>query len=112
MPLVVIDSYKFVTCWIIPTKQDYSSRTIRPKIHKLLGKFFSPLPELKKHSISSNFTIESTNWLKIYESLNIDLSVNEVSWLQPGELNARKNLQQFINTNLKLYAAQKNDSTT
>lgn len=111
VPIIVVDTHNVVPCWIASSKQEYSARTIRPKIHKLLDDYFNPLPLIRKHEISLKASIEQTNWSKLYDGLKIDHSVEEVSFLKPGEREAHKILQQFIENKLDSYAELKTDPT-
>ena len=111
IPVVQVDTHNIIPCWIASPKQEYSARTIRPKIHKLLDDYFTPLPKIKEHSYQINNSIDSINWKKEYDSLKIDKKVKKVAWIKPGEIEANKILQNFIATKLQYYKEQKNDPT-
>ena len=111
IPIIVVDTHNVVPCWIASSKQEYSARTIRPKIHKLLDDYFTPLPQIKIHEISLKVSIEENNWKKLYDGLKIDQSVKEVTFLKSGEREAYKTLHNFIENRLDSYATLKNDPT-
>ena len=111
IPIIVCDTHNIIPCWIASNKQEYSARTIRPKIHKLLGEFFTPLPTINALKYISAEALDEINWNKILEQLSIDKSVNKVTWLNSGEIEARKVLDEFINKKLVQYSSLKNDPT-
>lgn len=111
IPIEVVDNHNIVPCWLASSKQEYSARTIRPKIHKLLEEFFTPLPEVKVHPIDGLSATDTINWKKEYNNLKIDNSVKIVNWIKPGEKEAENILQIFINNKIKDYSGLKNDPT-
>ena len=100
IPIIVVDTHNVVPCWIASSKQEYSARTIRPKIHKLLDDYFTPLPQIKIHEISLKVSIEENNWKKLYDGLKIDQSVKEVTFLKSGEREAYKTHHNYIENRL------------
>ena len=111
IPFIIVDTHNIIPCWITSSKQEYSARTIRPKIHKLLDDYFAPLPELKIHPYSISSSIDGINWKTILDNLSIDTSVKEITWIKSGENEANKMLQNFIETKLESYNDLKNDPT-
>lgn len=111
IPVIQVDTHNIIPCWIASPKQEYSARTLRPKIHKLLDDYFSPLPDLKEHPYDLTDAIGPITWDKEYKKLQIDKSVKAVSWIKSGEQEARTMLQNFITNKLDQYADHKNDPT-
>ncbi len=103
-----VDAHNIVPCWVASQKQEYSARTIRPKINKLLHEFIDEFPALKHQNILSE-KMHENNWEKLIKTLKVDLSVPEVSWITPGEKSAREALRRFISDKLESYAEDRND---
>lgn len=111
IPIIIVDTHNIVPCWIASLKQEFSARTIRPKLNKLLDEYFTALPQIKKHQYQSNNSIDPINWEKMLEGLELDASVKKVTWIKSGETEAHLILSNFIEKRLPLYKEQKNDPT-
>lgn len=44
-----VDAHNVVPCWVASDKLEYSARTIRNKITKLLNEFLTEIPLVDKH---------------------------------------------------------------
>lgn len=79
IPLLQVDAHNVIPVWHTSQKQEYSARTIRPKIHKSLDTFLQPFPELEPNSndvaveLPRLFDVESE-----LSQLEIDKTVLEV----------------------------------
>lgn len=104
-----VDAHNIVPCLIASNKQEYAAYSLRPKIHKLLPEFLDEYPQLKR--LRYNFSKNKIDWENLESSLNIDKSIKEVHWLLPGENEAIKILDKFIEEKLQFYADKKNDPT-
>jgi deoxyribodipyrimidine photo-lyase len=104
-----VDTHNIVPCWIASPKQEFAARTIRPKIHKLLGKYLVDFPKLLQHPISTS--LPKNNWKEIRKSVQVDTSVPSITWIKPGEKAALAVLEHFAATKLASYAAERNDPT-
>ena len=111
IPFYEVDTHNIVPCWVSSPKQEYGAYTIRPKIRKLLPEFLDEFPKVAKQNAPTPYLSRDGNikWNELREKLNIDFSVKEVDWIQPGEENAKKMLQKFINQKLYRYDEQRND---
>ncbi|MEI6758383.1 MAG: deoxyribodipyrimidine photo-lyase [Chlorobium sp.] len=107
VPLYEVDAHNIVPCWIASVKQEYSARTLRPKINALLGEFLTDFPELEPLALSSEQ--QPVDWNDLFRNLKADASVPPVEWLKPGEKAAQTNLESFLQKKLASYAAQRND---
>jgi deoxyribodipyrimidine photo-lyase len=99
---------------IVPTrllaKEHYAARTIRPKIHDLLPKFFSPVPNPRakvawKNTLNLSSSIPNDSLL---DRFSIDRSVAPVASFIGGAEQARKKLKAFVRSGLRGYATNRN----
>jgi deoxyribodipyrimidine photo-lyase len=104
-----VDAHNIVPCWITSSKQEFAARTIRPKLHKLLPEFLEEFPRISKHSYSYAGKIPVIAWDTILNDTNIDHSVPEIDFAQPGYSAGMKALQRFIDEKLPDYAEGRND---
>ena len=107
VPLYEVDAHNIVPCWIASGKQEYSARTLRPKINALLGEFLTDFPELEP--LASPSEQQPVNWNDLYRNLKADPDVPPVEWLKPGEKAAATTLERFLQSRLASYATQRND---
>jgi deoxyribodipyrimidine photo-lyase len=109
IPLYEVDAHNIVPCWITSSKQEYSARTLRPKLHRLLPEFLKDFPSLKKHPYNWKEEISIIDWGKSLKTLDIDFTIQEVEWIKPGEKAAYRTMQKFFKNKLLLYDKQRND---
>jgi len=109
IPFLEVDAHNIVPCWLASVKQEYAAYTIRPKIHRALEEFLTPIPSLRKHSIPAGDRGTNLDIPKLLDSLSLDRGVPPVDWLQPGEKAARKLLQHFLSEKLGHYDQDRND---
>jgi len=109
IPLLEVDAHNIVPCRVASPKQEYGAYTIRPKLKRLLPRFLTEFPALKRHPFSWQGTTEPVDWAAARKSLKVKLAVPEVSWLLPGEKAARQALRSFIERRLPRYAEDRND---
>ncbi len=104
----VIDAHNIVPCWEASGKQEYSARTIRPKIQTRLDEFMDDFPQLKKHpycgASASEFEPET-----IIKNLRVDNSIPPVDWLKPGSTAGLEVLDRFLAESLSAYDQLRND---
>ncbi|PVD18297.1 hypothetical protein C0Q70_20846 [Pomacea canaliculata] len=109
VPFCQVDAHNIVPCWVASPKLEYSARTIRSKIHKVLNEYLTEFPPLIKHPHKSPTMPKSVNWEKAAEFLEVDRTVKEVDWAQPGTTGAYHTLATFCNKRLKFYESDRND---
>ena len=107
VPLYEIDAHNIIPCWIASGKQEYSARTLRPKINTLLGEFLTDFPELEPLSSPSEY--QPVEWSDVYCKVKADKSLPLVEWLKPGERAADACLESFLRNRLASYAEKRND---
>jgi deoxyribodipyrimidine photo-lyase len=108
-PVQEVDAHNIVPCWVASDKQEYAARTFRPRINRLLSKYLTDFPRLRRHPISWGKDSPETDFKRALKSLRVDRSVTEIRHLTPGEEAARDRLLQFVEKRLALYAGQRND---
>ena len=111
VPLIEVDAHNIVPCRIVSPKQEYSARTIRPKINALLHEFLEPFPVLKSHPYHFTSGQAGVTWDALKNTLrpgNVPV-MNTVVEQKPGRNAAFNALESFIEYRLGHYAAQKND---
>lgn len=106
------DTHNVVPVWVTSDKREYAARTIRPKIHKQYAKYLQKFPKLgKQFSSESNKDVELPEFKrKVYEdSLQMDTSVQELGWAQPGTEAALKQAEFFFDNGLKKFDKLRNN---
>ncbi len=107
IPLMEVDGRNIVPARFVSDKHEYSARTIRPKIHRLLFEFLEEFPKISPLNISPP-DVGSTDWNSAYRAINVDRSVMPVE-TESGEVAAHIALEFFIKNKLKDYAEKRND---
>ena len=110
IPFYEVDAHNIVPCLYVSDKIEFAAYTIRPKIHKALIEFMDEFPSLKKMN-NSNLVTDKIDWNKIEKSLLVNREVKEVGWIKPGESEAIKSLQNFLENKFDKYNESRNDPT-
>ncbi len=110
-PVYEVDAHNIVPTWIASDKQEYAAYTFRPKIHRLLPRFLTGFPRLKKHPFPHTTNVAPVDWKKASRSLKVDKDVKPVTNFTPGESAAEGVLTGFLKRKLSGYAEQRNDPT-
>jgi deoxyribodipyrimidine photo-lyase len=93
----------------------YAAYSIRPKIHKLLARYFKPAPPLKvyrpfKLTVEAPHTeVEPELIPALVESCDIDHRVAPALGFRGGRKEARRRLDRFLRSRLRRYAREKNE---
>ncbi|MBD3169950.1 MAG: deoxyribodipyrimidine photo-lyase [candidate division Zixibacteria bacterium] len=109
IPFYEVDAHNIIPCWHLSEKQEYAARTIRPRINKVLDKYLTNFPRIKKQTTGAISVGERIEWEKVYNSLDIDRKIGTVDWIEPGEKNASKEMRYFVKHKLADYASLRND---
>ncbi|MCU7491523.1 MAG: deoxyribodipyrimidine photo-lyase [Ignavibacteria bacterium] len=104
-----VDAHNIVPCWVASTKQEFAAYTFRPKINRHLAEFLEDFPLPVKMPENTFPMQKEIDWSKIEKSLKIDYSVKEADWLTPGEGEALRTLNVFIETKAALYTEERNN---
>jgi deoxyribodipyrimidine photo-lyase len=106
-----VDAHNVVPCWLASPKAEYGAYTLRPKLKRLLPEFLKDFPSLARHPVGWEGEIPGISWERLLTRLDIDTTVPEVTWLSPGERQARAALDHFLEQKLPFYGARRNDPT-
>ena len=106
-----VDAHNIVPCWMASPKQDYAAYTFRPKIHRLLPAFLTPLPKLKTHP--HPFPGRGLDHGPDVDMATAGLSVRPRLATHhactPGEAAARARLRSFVREGLVRYTEDRNN---
>ncbi|MQL99100.1 hypothetical protein Taro_031816 [Colocasia esculenta] len=110
-----VDAHNVVPLWSASGKLEYSARTIRTKIHKLLPEYLVEFPELP--TPTAEWAAEeppAIDWDGlISDVLREGAEVPEMGWCEPGEAAAREVLmgssEGFLTRRLRGYADDRNN---
>lgn len=112
VPFLQVDAHNIVPVWVASDKQEYGARTIRNKINSKLKVFLTEFPPVIQHKIQFQKKSEKkVDWKAAYDSLECDMSIDEVPNLQAGYKAACKQLKEFCGKRLKLFHEKRNDPT-
>jgi deoxyribodipyrimidine photo-lyase len=111
IPFYEVDAHNIVPCLYVSQKEEFAAYTIRPKINKLLPEFLDEFPIIEPVDENDLSNTELINWDKIFNSLNIDRSVEKVNWLEPGESAAVEMLEKFLSEKIDRYDIDRNNPT-
>ncbi|XP_061550120.1 CPD photolyase [Phycodurus eques] len=109
VPLIQVDAHNIVPCWVASPKLEYAARTMRGKLTKLLPEFLTDFPMVEKHPYTATKKANPVEWAKTLASLQVDRTVDEPEWAQPGTMSGMAMLESFIDVRLKLFGTQRND---
>ena len=112
IPFEIVDAHNIVPTWVVSEKQEFAAHTLRRKIHLLLDEFMHPIPKIISHPFfDKKNEYEQFKPNAILKNLRIDNSVQEISWLKPGEQNGIKVLQSFIRDRFDISGELRNNPT-
>ena len=107
-----VDAHNSVPLWVASDKLEYGARTIRTKIHRHLPTYLHEYPPFQAPSSQSQLSLPTAiDWEAVDSSLDIDRTVKQIDWLQPGEAAGREQLRQFCEERLKYFNTKRNDPT-
>ncbi len=114
-PLIQVESNVIVPVETASPKEEYSAATFRPKIKKVLEKYLIPINNrsiLKRGSLNLDISsFEIKNVEKAISILEIDRSVKKSQSYHGGAAEAKKYLEEFIETKIDYYSELRNDPT-
>ncbi len=109
IPFYEVDAHNIVPCKYVSHKVEFGAYTIRPKINKVLPEFLDEFPKIMKMKRPEILSFGKVDWEKVRKNLKIKSSVKEVDWIKPGEEEAQRSLENFIDKKLDKYDKQRND---
>ena len=109
IPVDMVDAHNIVPAWIVSDKQEFAAHTIRRKIHILLDSFLHSFPKVISHPFNVNIEHETIDPDAILRELQIDNSVQEVNWINPGENEGKRSLKTYLNERMDVTGESRND---
>ncbi len=107
-PVEEVDAHNIIPVWIASPKEEYAARTIRPKIHRLLGDYLEEFPKVE--SVNDKVAT-TTNWENIYNLLKVDRKVSIISEFAAGYSAGMRELSNFVLLRYHNYIEMRNDPT-
>ncbi|XP_059657430.1 deoxyribodipyrimidine photo-lyase isoform X2 [Cornus florida] len=109
-----VDAHNVVPLWVTSEKLEYSARTIRGKINKLLPEYMIDFPTLGPPITKWSSKSQSIDWDNlIADVLRKGVEVPEIEWCEPGEHAAMETLMGskngFLTGRLKNYSTDRNN---
>lgn len=104
VPVFEVDSHNIVPLWVASNKLEFAAYTLRPKITKLLPGFLIDIPKLIEHPYG-----EAEISKLEYIPVNYDTFPDISPYLAPGESEACRQLNVFIESKLNNYSELRND---
>lgn len=101
IPLIEVDTHNIVPCWLTSNHQEFSARTFRPKIHRLLPEFLTDIPSLLHHPHPWKGISPSHRWPHTHSLPPL--------FPQPGENAAWQAFLSFLEKGIHRYATEKNN---
>jgi deoxyribodipyrimidine photo-lyase len=108
IPLYEVDAHNIVPAWIASQKSEYSARTIRPKILKLLPQFLTEIPSPVIHPFTLKKEFSPVNREAAGRFVHLDQNASLPN-IKPGAQAAIQALDSFIRGKLDHYPEDKND---
>ena len=109
IPVDMVDAHNIVPAWIASDKQEFAAHTIRRKIHILLDSFLHSFPKVISHPFNVNIEHETIDPDAILRELQIDNSVQEVNWINPGENEGKRSLKTYLYERMDVTGESRND---
>ncbi len=103
-----VDAHNIIPPWVVSAKQEYSARTIRSKIQRLLPEWLVDFPQHQK-LVKDDSKTKPINWQKVSQAIQVDSAVAPISWLKSGSAEAKNTLDNFITDGLSDYDLLRND---
>lgn len=107
LPIDEVDAHNIVPCRHVSPKQEFAARTLRPRLHRLLGEFLTPFPKLEP--LPQAVRKPAVDWKAAWNSLDVDRSVTEIAHPQAGCRAAQRTLGRFLEERICRYGELGND---
>jgi deoxyribodipyrimidine photo-lyase len=107
-PFHEVDAHNIIPCRIASNKQEFSARTLRLKMSRVLMDYLVDFPLMVIHPFPWKYPKVMLSWDESINSLRVDLSVKNVTSSMPGEKAAMKVLDDFLNFRANDYSTDRN----
>jgi len=111
-PLIQVETDVVVPVEVVSGKQEYAAATLRPKLHRQLEQYLTPLtPRQVKHKTSGRCfdSLDVRSPEQVVQRLNVDSSVLPSPHYHGGYSEAQRHLRAFIKGHLSHYDQKRND---
>jgi len=109
IPLIEADAHNIVPAWVASDKQEYAAYTLRPKIHRQLGRYLTDFPAPVKHPFGYAGSVVAPDWNTIENAVVTDDSVAAVGNFTAGSRAALDVMSKFLTNKLAAYNDGRND---
>jgi len=122
IPFYEVDAHNVVPVWKASDKLEYGARTIRKRIHTKLDTYLTRFPQVKSQELE---LVPDELWPKTKEEehqhrisfkalleqkvMKIDMTVDELSWCDPGEHHAQETALNFLTQRAYMFDSERND---
>lgn len=103
IPVYEADAHNIVPCWKASPKQEYAAFSLRIKLRRILADYLDDFPGVRRHPFAWNGPLPEYDWRTVGKSPAVDRTVEEVSWIHPGEGPALRALDEFVRLRLHQY---------
>lgn len=104
IPIIEVDAHNIVPCRMASHKEEFSARTIRPKITRLLDQFLTEFPEIRRQKYGWTGPVAHIDWDRIIGSYG-----SENQFYKAGVKAADETLRQFLAGGINGYSTKRND---
>jgi deoxyribodipyrimidine photo-lyase len=109
VPFYQVDAHNIVPVWEAAEKRQVGARTLRPKIHKVIGQYLQRFPVLLEAKVNVDVTLPEFDRQSYESFLQMDKAVPVVDWAEPGTKAAMKQFDFFAKNGLKSFDTLRND---
>ncbi|MCA9371502.1 deoxyribodipyrimidine photo-lyase [Candidatus Woesebacteria bacterium] len=108
-PCFEVDTHNIVPAWIASQKEEWAAHTLRRKLDKVMHEWLLEPKQVVKHPFPFSDTIPKNDWEELKRSIHAKRPVFYAPPFLPGEMQAQKTLNAFIQKRLSGYAKKRND---
>ncbi len=105
IPVIEVDAHNVVPCRIASDKQEYAARTIRPKIHRLLGEFLTEFPQMNRQEAVFSESVQAPDWKRAETLYPYDGLFPVIAGAKAGT----ETLNEFTGEKLPFYNEKRNN---
>ncbi len=107
---IEVDAHNIVPAWIASQHAEFAARTFRPKLLAHMPEFYTDFPDIHlRVQKSKDYARSNIDWDSLYSSIQVDMTVEPVTWIQPGQESAHKACDDFVQHGFKLYEKNRNE---
>lgn len=108
IPFFEVDTHNIIPARKASDKQEFAAYTFRPKVKKLLTKYLTEIPQIKKHKYNKKENTKN-NWKEIEKITKTNKEEINIGWIKSGTDEAKKVLKIFLKEKLDDYGIERND---